>query len=103
MIYLTQLVYLHDGGEAAFQEFEDLVLPRLGLYGGELVLRLRPGAGASIGGTGEVPYELHLVRFDNEDGLARYTHDEVRQRALHLKDRSVRQIVVIRGDASQRV
>lgn len=103
MIYLTQLIYLHDGGEPAFLEFEDLVLPRMSLYGGELVLRLRPGAEAKIEGTGEAPYEIHVVRFETEDGLARYTHDDVRQRALHLKDRSVRQVVVIRGDASHRV
>ncbi|MBL9012757.1 MAG: hypothetical protein JNL83_01185 [Myxococcales bacterium] len=103
MVYLTQLVYVVPGGEAAFHEFEDLVLPRMGLYGGELVLRLRPDAAAKIGGTGETPYEVHVVRFETEDGLARFAHDEVRQRALHLKDRSVRQVVVIRGDGSHRV
>lgn len=98
MLYLTQLIYLHDGGEAAFQEFEDLVLPRLSLYGGELVLRVRPGVDTMIVGSAAAPYELHIVRFDTEDGLARYTHDDVRQKAMHLKDRSVRSIVVIRGD-----
>lgn len=103
MLYLTQLIYLHEGGEAAFLEFEELVLPRMSLYGGELVLRLRPGPETKIGGSGELPYEVHVVRFESEDGLARFTHDEVRQRALPLKDRSVRQVLVVRGDVSHRV
>jgi hypothetical protein len=68
------------------------------MYSGELVLRLRPDEASKIGGTGELPYEVHIVRFETEDGLVRYAQDEERQRWLHLKDRSVRSALVIKGE-----
>ena len=37
MIYLTQLIYVREGREADFQQFEEIVLPRLSQYSGELV------------------------------------------------------------------
>ena len=43
MSYLTQLIYVREGHEATFSEFEDIVLPLLARHRGELLLRLRPG------------------------------------------------------------
>ena len=97
MIYLTQLIYVREGREADFQQFEEVVLPRLSRYSGELVLRLRPDQGSKIAGSGELPYEVHIVRFETEEGLARYSNDEERQRWLHLKDQSVRSTLLIKG------
>jgi hypothetical protein len=101
MIYLTQLVYVHEGREAAFHEFEDIVLPLLGKYGGELLLRLRPDRAAVIGGSLEPPYEVHVVRFASEEDLRRYAGDELRQRSLRLKDESVRSTLVITGEMAR--
>ncbi len=100
MLYVTQLVYVHAGREAMFHEFEDVVLPLLQKYRGELLLRLRPDASSKIAGSDEVPYELHLVRFTSEADLEAYTNDEVRQRVLHLRDESVRSTLVIMGQQS---
>jgi hypothetical protein len=97
MIYLTQLIYVHNGREADFQQFEEIVLPRLSRYAGELVLRLRPDQTSKIAGSGELPYEVHVVRFETEEGLARYSDDDERQRWLHLKDQSVRTALLIKG------
>jgi hypothetical protein len=97
MIYLTQLVYVHEGREATFHQFEDIVLPLLAKYRGELVLRLRPDHASKIAGTADVPYELHIVSFHSEDDVARYSKDEERQRVLHLKDESVRRTTLITG------
>lgn len=97
MIYVTQLIYLRPGGEADFDRFEEIALARLDRYSGELVLRLRPSAASKLAGTAELPHEVHIVRFENEEGLLRYTEDPERQRYLHLKDRSVRSAVVLRG------
>jgi uncharacterized protein (DUF1330 family) len=98
MINLTQLVYVHQGREEVFQTFEDAVLPLLARYRGELVLRLRTEKAAKIGGSSELPYEVHIVRFESEEDLARYTADDERQRLLRLKDESVRSTVVIKGE-----
>src|SRR5262245_35870215 len=97
MIYLTQLIYIHEGHENDFQRFEDIVLPRLIQYAGELVLRLRPDRVSMIAGTSELPYEVHVLRFETEKGLAAYSQDEERQRWLHLKDQSVRSALLIKG------
>ena len=75
------------------------MLPLLPKYRGELLLRLRPDPGSKIAGSQEAPYEVHVVRFESEEDLARYANDEVRQRHLHLKDRSVRSVLVIKGES----
>ncbi len=97
MIALMQLIYVHPGKEKAFEEFEAIVLPLLPRYGGELLLRLRPDAASFIAGTYEVPYEVHLVSFETEAGLAGYSSDEVRQRFLHLKHESIRSSLLFKG------
>jgi len=100
MIYLTQLIYVHEGSEAVFQGFEDAVLELLPKYRGELVLRLRPDRASKIDGTAQAPYEVHVVRFESEDDLVRYSNDELRQRLLPDKERSVRRALLIKGDVA---
>jgi hypothetical protein len=97
MIYLTQLIYVHEGHEHDFQRFEDIVLPRLIQYAGELVLRLRPDRASMIAGSSELPYEVHVLRFETEEGLDGYSLDEERRRWLHLKDQSVHRAILIKG------
>jgi hypothetical protein len=97
MIYLTQLVYLRDGYEDAFDRFEEAVLLLLSKYRGELLLRLRPGAASRIGGSSETPYEIHVVRFQSDEDLLRYSNDEERKRLLPLKEQSVRNSLLIKG------
>jgi len=87
MIYLTQLIYVREGQEATFNQFEDTVLPLLARHRGELLLRLRPGRDSKLDGSSEEPYEFHVVRFESDDDLARYTNDEDRQCVLSLKER----------------
>lgn len=97
MVYLTQLVYVRPGHEKTFEAFEDVVLPLLSKYRGELVLRLRPGRESFIAGTEEPPYEVHVVSFETEEDLSRYSNDEERQRSLPMKEASVSRTVLIRG------
>ena len=97
MVYLTQLVYVRPGHEKTFEAFEDVVLPLLSKYQGELVLRLRPERESFIAGTGEPPYEVHIVSFESEEDLARYSNDEERQRSLPMKEASVSRTVLIKG------
>jgi hypothetical protein len=97
MVYLTQLVYVHAGREAEFEQFEAIVLPLLAKYHGQLVLRLRPDEASLIAGTEERPFELHVVSFESEDDFVRYSNDDERRRVMHLKDRSVERTVVIKG------
>ena len=100
MIYLTQLIYVREGHEATFSEFEDIVLPLLARHRGELLLRLRPGRESKLDGSSEAPYEVHVVRFESDDDLVRYSNDEDRQRVLPLKEQSVRSALLIKGSAA---
>src|SRR5262245_44198259 len=97
MIYLTQLIYLSEGHEVAFDQFEDAVLRLLPKYRGELLLRLRPGPMSKIGGSSEAPFEIHVVRFESDHDLLRYSNDEERKRLLPLKEQSVRSSLLIKG------
>jgi uncharacterized protein (DUF1330 family) len=97
MIVITQLVYLHPGKEHVFDEFEAVAIPLIEKHGGELLLRLRPTRQGLVGGSIELPHEIHLVSFPSDEALASFTADPERQRLLHLKDDSVRSSIVVRG------
>src|SRR5688572_24203679 len=97
MVYLTQLVYVRPGEEETFLQFEDVVLPLIAKYEGELLLRLRPTADSVVEAAIEVPYELHFLRFASEERLAQYGSDPERQRVLDLKDRSLLASLVVQG------
>ena len=97
MIYLTQLVYVHPGKEDVFHQFEDVAIPLIGKHGGELVLRIRPTPESVVASGVEVPYEIHVVRFESEDHFARFVQDEERQRFLHLKNASIRASLLVKG------
>lgn len=100
MIVLTQLIYVRENSEQVFEDFESIVLPLLTRHGGELMLRLRPDAASFVAGSAEPPYEVHIVSFQSEEGLAAYMSDEARRKVLHLKDASVRRAVLIKGTLS---
>ena len=43
MIFITQLIYLKEGQETIFHQFEDIAIPIIAKYNGRLLLRVRPG------------------------------------------------------------
>lgn len=95
MIYITQLIYIVPGQEQVFDEFERMAIPIIDKYNGRLLLRTRPGevVEANI----DVPYEIHLVQFDSESDFERFKRDESRKAFLHLKEQSVREMLLIKG------
>lgn len=95
MIYLTQLVYIKEGQEDVFFQFEDIAIPILAKYGGELLLRVRPTADSIIDGTLAPPFEIHLVSFQSEDDFHQFQQDEERKRFLHLKEQSIRSVILL--------
>jgi hypothetical protein len=99
-IYVTQVIYLHPGQEEAFQQFEDVALPTLARYNGQLLLRIRPTKETFIGGSLENPYEMHLVVFATEEDLQGFMQDDTRKRFLHLKEQSIRSALLIQGTVS---
>lgn len=97
MIYITQLIYIVEGQEAVFDQFEAMAIPLIAKYQGQLLLRVRPGQTAYIESAIEQPYEIHLVAFASDHDLANFMQDKERQQFLHLKEQSIKSILLIKG------
>ncbi|MBZ4189541.1 DUF1330 domain-containing protein [Niabella beijingensis] len=97
MIFVTQLIYINEGSEAAFHAFEQLAIPLIKKYRGRLLFRLRPEKTAFIAIDVEPPYEIHLVSFETEENFRQFMEDEERKQFLYLKEQSIRSAVLIQG------
>ena len=97
MIYITQLIYIIDGQEDVFNQFEDIAIPSILKYNGRLTLRIRPEENSIIERNIEKPYEIHLVEFDTQKDFDEFKEDKERKKFLHLKDKSIKSAVLIQG------
>lgn len=98
MLYITQLIYLNEGQEAVFDQFEAFAMPLISKYNGQLMFRLRPDAEDFIEANVEKPYEIHLVRFPAEADFQAFMRDEERKRFLHLKEQAIRAGFLVKGE-----
>jgi uncharacterized protein (DUF1330 family) len=97
MILTTQLIYIKEGQKIAFQQFEDIAIPTILKYNGRLLIRVRPDNNSVIENNIGKPYEIHLVEFDTEQDFENFKQDEERKKFLHLKDQSVKSVLLIKG------
>ncbi|MFD2933016.1 DUF1330 domain-containing protein [Spirosoma flavum] len=97
MIYFTQLIYVKEGQEAVFHQFEEVAIPLIEKYNGQLLLRIRPTDDSYIEQHIDKPYEIHLVNFDTEQDFAAFSQDESRKQFLHLKEQSVQTAILFQG------
>ncbi|WP_062055474.1 hypothetical protein [Aquimarina longa] len=97
MIYLTQLIYVNEGKEEIFHEFEELAIPIISKYNGRLTLRIRPKENTVIEHNIKIPYEIHLVEFTNQKDFDNFKKDEERKSFLHLKKQSIQSTILIQG------
>ena len=97
MIYITQLIYVKQGKESVFQEFENQAIPLMGKYTGKIVQRLRPSSEDFIEGEELKPYEIHIVSFESEEKFQDFLKDDARSKLTHLKEESVDSILMFKG------
>ena len=97
MIYFTQLIYIKEGQEQVFDEFEAIAIPAILKYNGRLLLRIRPTENSFIENSIDKPYEIHFGEFDSEQDFENFTHDEERKKFLHLKEQSMKESILIMG------
>ncbi len=97
MIFITQLIYIKERQESVFHQFEDIAMPTISKYNGRLLLRVRPDHNSMIENNIERPYEIHLVEFDTEQDFENFKQDDERKKFLHLKDQSVKSVLLIKG------
>ena len=94
---ITQLIYINSEEEASFLEFENTVLPLMEKYNGTLLLRVRPSEQEVIDQSIETPFEIHIIEFESDLDFKNYLNDETRKKFLHLKEKSIRSSLVIKG------
>ncbi|MEO8860120.1 MAG: DUF1330 domain-containing protein [Ginsengibacter sp.] len=97
MIFITQLIYILEEQEKIFDEFESIAIPAISKYNGQLLLRVRPAAEAYIQNAIEAPYEIHLVSFETDNDFSNFMHDDERKKFLHLKEQSIKSVLLIKG------
>lgn len=97
MIYITQLIYVIEGQEEVFHQFEDIAIPTILKYNGRLTLRIRPEEQSIIEIDIEKPYEIHLVEFETQHDFDNFKKDEERKKFLHLKEKSIKSSILIQG------
>lgn len=97
MIYITQLIYIIEGQEEVFDQFEIIAIPTILKYNGRLTLRIRPTDDTVIESNIEKPYEIHLVEFDSQEDFDNFKNDDERKKFLHLKEKSIKTSLLIQG------
>ena len=97
MIFITQLIYIIDGQEKVFDEFEAIAIPTILKYNGRLLFRIRPKENSFIESHMDKPYEIHLVEFQTQHDFDNFLRDEERKKFLHLKIQSIREAILIQG------
>lgn len=98
MIYITQLIFVKDGQEEKFLEFERHAIPLMTQYKGKVIYRLRPTKENFIDANQELPYEIHFISFDSEQDLEAFLNDKRRLEFMHLKEASVRSMLMVKGE-----
>lgn len=97
MVFITQFIYVIEGQEEVFQQFEAIAIPTILKYNGQLLLRVRPDEKNYIESNIEKPYEIHLVEFASEEDFENFKKDEERKKFLHLKEQSIKSVLFIKG------
>lgn len=97
MIYLTMMIFIQKGKADIFYEFEDLAIPILKEYNGQLIYRIRPTRESFIECEGEQPYEIHFIYFAREADFINFSKDKRRKAFLHLKEASIKTTFLVKG------
>jgi len=97
MVYITQLIYIKQGQETVFNQFENIAIPTIKKYNGRLLLRIRPEEEAFIEYHIDKPYEIHLIEFDTEKDFENFKEDDERKKFLHLKEQSIKASILYKG------
>lgn len=97
MIFITQLIYIIEGQEKVFDQFEKIAIPTILKYNGRLLLRVRPTEKSFIEYHIDKPYEIHLAEFATEQDFENFKHDKERMSFLHLKEQSIKSVLLIKG------
>ncbi|WP_303316473.1 hypothetical protein Q4Q34_06605 [Flavivirga abyssicola] len=98
MIYLTALLFVKEGKENVFNEYESLVLPIINNYNGKLIYRIRPTQDSFINSEDQLPYEIHFISFETDEDFTNFINDDKRKRFEKLKADSIKSTFITKGE-----
>lgn len=98
MIYITQLIFIKEGQENKFLEFENYAIPLMEKYNGKIIYRIRPSKENFIDSNNDLPYEIHFISFESNQDLAAFMRDDSRMQFINLKEESVKSILLVKGE-----
>lgn len=98
MIYLTQLIFVKEGKEETFMEFEEHAIPLMEKYNGRIIYRIRPTKDSFVDSDTDLPYEIHFISFDSDQDLQAFMKDDSRLKFIHLKNESVTSTMLVKGE-----
>ena len=98
MIYLTMMIFVKEGKEQVFEEFEEQAIPILKDYHGELIYRVRPKKDEYLVKNEDAPYEIHFISFRSDDDFVRFTNDKRKAEFIHLKEESIKYSYLVKGN-----
>jgi antibiotic biosynthesis monooxygenase (ABM) superfamily enzyme len=90
---IVAALYVNPGREAEFEQFESAAAAIMNRYGGRIERRI----GCDPGPGGDIPHEVHIVTFPDQDSFARYRGDAELNALAGLRARAIRSTVVWRG------
>ena len=97
MIYLTQLIFVKEGKEAVFHQFEEIAIPLMADYNGKVMYRIRPGKESFVSYEEELPYEIHFISFQSEQDFKNFLKDRRREEFMHLKEEAIKSTFLVKG------
>ena len=92
------MIFIKEGKEAVFHQFEEFAIPILEDYNGKLIYRIRPSKESFISFEEELPYEIHFLSFESENDFFNFTKDKRRVTFLHLKEESIKSSFLVKGN-----
>ncbi|AWV99081.1 DUF1330 domain-containing protein [Arcticibacterium luteifluviistationis] len=98
MIYITMLIFVKEGKEETFLEFESHAIPLMQKYSGQIIYRIRPSRDSFISAEEELPYEIHFISFESDSHLTNFMNDDSRLKFIHLKNESIKSTILIKGE-----
>lgn len=97
VLYLV-LIHLHPGQQDALRRYENLALPVFRRHGGRFERILSPRRAAGQPADPDEPDEIHLLRFEAEDGLDAVRRDPEMAGLAPLRREIVRKALLLRVD-----
>lgn len=95
--FITLLLFINEGEEKTFEEYESNVLPLLKNYNGELIYRIRPEKENYLTHPEECPHEIHLISFNSKKDFENFKNSKEREEFCPLREKSIKKVTLIEG------